>query len=166
MYYSVQQGNNQKSLMARRKGNVLTVNGEGTVSVEPNLALLTVGVITEQKSLQLAQSENSHASRNIIETLLAMGIRREDIKTIEYRIMNTYDFIEGKQVFRGFEVRHLFEVTVQQIQRVGEIVDAVVEAGANTIYHIRFDRSDSSELYNQALALALQDAQQKQMLWR
>ena len=53
--------------------------------------------------------------------------------------------MDGKQIFRGYEVRHLLEVKVEDISKVGEVVDAAVAAGANVIYNVRFDISNRSE---------------------
>ena len=161
MYYGYRDHAVQNHHLTRREVNVITVQGDGKVSVEPNIAFITVGVETENKNLQTAQTENSEKSARVIEALLGMGISREDIRTIEYRINNVYDFVEGRQIFRGYEVRHLLEVKVSERDRIGEVVDTVVAAGANIIYNVRFDITNRTQVYNQALTLAVKDAQQK-----
>ena len=148
-------------VLPRREVNVITISGEGRVSVEPNLAYITVGVETESKNLQEAQGENSQTSANVLEAIFNLQVPRENVRTIEYRINNVYDFVDGKQIFRGYEVRHLLEVKVEDISKVGEVVDAAVAAGANVIYNVRFDISNRSEWYNEALVLALREAQSK-----
>ncbi|WP_042337490.1 SIMPL domain-containing protein [Bacillus andreraoultii] len=140
---------------------MITVTGEGKIAVEPNLAIITMGIVTENKSLQAAQSENSERSAKVIQTLFAQQINRNDIQTVEYRIDRLYDFVEGKQVFRAYEVRHLIEVRVRDISQIGSIVDSAVTAGVNTINNIRFDYENKSASYDQALRLALKDAQRK-----
>jgi len=144
-----------------RSANVLTVFGEGKVHVEPNLAFITIGIVRENKNLQIAQSENSVASNNVIQALLALGLNQDQIRTVEYRIDNLYDFVDGKQVFRAYEVRHLFEVRIENIDQIGAVVDTAVAQGANTIFNIRFDLSNRSEKYLDALTLALSDAHTK-----
>lgn len=144
-----------------QNAKVLTVLGEGRVYAEPNLAFITIGVLRENKSLQEAQSENSIASNKVIQALLNLGINREHIRTVEYRIDNVYDFVEGKQIFRAYEVRHLLEVQVENIRNIGSVVDTAVAQGANIIYNIRFDITNKAEKYNEALLFALQDAQAK-----
>lgn len=136
----------------------MTVSGEGMVTTGPDMAVITAGVLSENKSLQVAQSENSDRSQKVIDALLQLGIPREDIQTVEYRINNMYDYVDGKQIFRGYEVRHLLEVQVSDISQVGKVVDTVIANGANIIYNIRFDTSRRTELYNEALTKALQDA--------
>jgi len=144
-----------------RSANVLTVFGEGKVHVEPNLAFITIGIVRENKNLQIAQSENSVASNNVIQALLALGLNQDQIRTVEYRIDNLYDFVDGKQIFRAYEVRHLFEVRIENIDQIGAVVDTAVAQGANTIFNIRFDLSNRSEKYLDALTLALSDAHTK-----
>lgn len=64
-----------------RNANVLTVFGEGKVHVEPNLAFITIGIVRENKNLQTAQAENSVASNNVIQALLALGINPNHIRS-------------------------------------------------------------------------------------
>ncbi|MCM3055853.1 MULTISPECIES: SIMPL domain-containing protein [Bacillaceae] len=144
-----------------RNANVLTVFGEGKVHVEPNLAFITIGIVRENKNLQTAQAENSVASNNVIQALLALGINPNHIRTVEYRIDNVYDFVDGKQIFRAYEVRHLLEVQVENIGQIGLVVDTAVAQGANIIFNIRFDTSNRSAKYHEALTLALSDAHAK-----
>lgn len=148
-------------VLPRREVNVITISGEGMVLVQPNVAYITVGVETESKNLQEAQAENSQISANVIQAIYHLQVPQEHIRTTEYRINNVYDYVEGKQIFRGYEVRHLLEVKVEEIAQVGEVVNAVVKAGANVIYNVRFDITNRSERYNEALVLALRDAQSK-----
>ncbi|MCU9614496.1 SIMPL domain-containing protein [Caldibacillus lycopersici] len=148
-------------IYARREVNVLSVSGEGKVQTEPNMGFITIGVITENPQLQTAQAENNRISTNVIAAILNLGIARNRIQTVEFRIDNAYDYVEGKQIFRGYEVRHLLEVEVRDIEKIGVIVDAVIAAGANIIYNIRFDTTARKEKYHEALAQAVKDAQKK-----
>lgn len=136
----------------------LKVQGKGTVKVQPDTAIIILGVVTENMQLKAAQEENSRIVANILDILRNMGIPSKDITTQSYVIEPQYDYIEGKQVFRGYRVSHSLRITVRDISKVGEVIDAAVEGGANVVNSISFTVSDPSKYYRQALNVALEDA--------
>lgn len=140
---------------------MITVSGEGKVTANPDRAIVTVGVITESKNLAQAQQENNEKATAIINALLALGIGPEKIKTVEFRVDPEYDYVEGKQVFRGYKITHLLQVTVDQIGMTGRVVDTAVRQGANYVANIQLTVSDPEGYYNQALSLALINSLEK-----
>lgn len=143
------------------KKTTIKVTGEGTVRVEPDIALITIGVITEDKILSKAQSENASKTSKVIHELQSHGVAKNDIQTINYNIDMEYDYQDGKQIFRGYRITHLLRVTVRDIGNVGEVVDAAVDSGANQITNIQFTLADPEPFYNEALSIALKNSQQK-----
>ncbi len=139
----------------------MNLQGIGKVRANPDLALVTIGVITENQNLQVAQGENSIKSSAILRVLQDMGIVQDDIQTVSYTVEPQYDFIEGKQILRGYRVANLYRITVRDMARVGEVLSKVVDAGANYIGNIEFAVSDLSSAYRSALQEAIQDAVQK-----
>lgn len=140
---------------------MMKVTGEGAISVAPDKAELTVGVITENQQLAPGQSENNARITSIINALLQLGLSREQIKTTEFRIQPQYDYIEGKEVFRNYKITHLLQITLPQVDTVGTVVDTAVMQGANFVGNIQFTLSHPEQVYNQALSLALLDSYQK-----
>ncbi len=140
---------------------MLTVSGEGKVSVTPDRAIITLGVVTEHVQLAEAQKENNEKMASVIHSLIRLGIPRENIKTAEFRIEPQYDYVEGKQVFRGYKVTHLLRVTIDQVAAVGRIVDTAVANGANQVTSVQFTVSEPTVYYNQALSLALTNSLRK-----
>lgn len=136
----------------------MKVEGRGSIRVEPDIAEVTLGVSTENKQLKPAQEENAARVDGIIGTLRRMGVSAQDIATQAYVIEPQYDYIEGAQVFRGYRVLHSLNITIRNIARVGEIIDAAVESGANIVNNIRFTVSEPSVYYRQALRAAIDDA--------
>lgn len=145
----------------RSQAQTIAVTGEGKVSVQPDEAVIDIGVTTEGKNLTAAQQENSQTISQITHSLLKLGISQENIQTSEYRIIMEYDYVDGTQVFRGYNVTHILEVTIKDINRTGIVVDTAVRNGATTVSNIRFTASQRNRFYNHALAMAVQDAQQK-----
>ncbi|MCT8138356.1 SIMPL domain-containing protein [Anaerobacillus sp. CMMVII] len=136
----------------------LKVSGEGKISVSPNQAKITLGVITENVNLQQAQAENSQITTNVISSLTQLGIPQENIQTVVYRIEPLYDYRDGVQQFRGYQVTHQLQITINQIAQTGQIVDLAVSQGANTVTNIEFTVSQPEAYYNEALKLALNNA--------
>ncbi|WP_160679438.1 SIMPL domain-containing protein [Clostridium sp. C8-1-8] len=141
--------------------NILKVTGTGVIKVMPDTAEIVLGVITENDKVQIAQKENSTITAQVIETLKNLGVLNKDLKTEGYTINSKYDYVDGKQVFRGYEVRNLIRVTIRDINNIGMIIDAAVEQGVNNVGNISFTIKDSSLFYSEALKLAVEDAQSK-----
>ncbi len=147
-----------------RNANRLKVFGVGVVNVKPDIAEIAIGVITENKQLELAQKENAEITQQVIDSIKSMGVLAKDIQTQNYNIRTKYDFIDGKQVFTGYEVANYLQVVVRNINDVGEIIDTAVRNGTNVVNNISFMVSDRSKYYNEALKLAIEEAQDKALI--
>lgn len=139
-------------------GCKLKVEGVGVIKIQPDMAVLSLGVITQNLQLKIAQQENAEIIRKVINTLNDMGIPQRDIQTQAYIINPRYDYIEGKQVFRGYEVIHTLGITVRDINKIGEIMDNAVQSGVNQVSGITFSIENPSIIYQQALEAAVDDA--------
>ncbi|WP_313894829.1 SIMPL domain-containing protein [Psychrobacillus sp.] len=140
---------------------IIAVTGSGEISAPPNYAQLQLEVSTEGKSVSEAQQENATIMNQVIQSILALDIARENIQTTAYNIFPTYDFIEGKQVFRGYEVTNAITVKIEDVSQVGKVIDTAVYNGVNRVSTIQFRVENPNIYYQQALRLALQDAQTK-----
>lgn len=141
----------------------LRVEGRGRVSVQPDLAEVLLGVTTENQNLTIAQQENAAAITAVINTLRQLGVPAADISTQSYTITPQYDFVEGQQVFRGYQVVHTLRVIIRDLARIGQIIDAAVSSGANFVSNIQFTVANPSAYYQQALTAAINDAISKAM---
>jgi len=139
----------------------IEVEGRGKVTAQPDIALVTLGVVTENQQVAAAQQENAEIVARVIAELRREGVAEEDIETVFYSVEPQYDFIEGRQIFRGYRVVHNLRVTIRNMARAGQIIDAAVASGANTVGNIDFTVSDSERYYQMALTAASRDALQK-----
>ena len=142
----------------RLEKGTMTLNGTGIIRVQPDIAIVVLGVISESMELRTAQQENAVKVRNIIDTLLRIGIEERNIETESYSVIPQYDYVEGAQVFRGYSVTNNLKVTIRDMDRVGAVVDAAVASGANVVYNVNFTISDPSGIYKMALSQAIVDA--------
>ncbi len=133
----------------------ISVSGSGQAVLTPDIAYITIGVRTENANASEAVAANSTATDKVIQALKAQGIDAKDIRTTNFSIypQQQYDN-NGKLVSTTFVVENQVYVTIRDLDKIGQILDAAVKAGANTIYGITFDVQDKSA----ALAEARKDA--------
>ncbi|HHV95046.1 MAG TPA: SIMPL domain-containing protein [Clostridiaceae bacterium] len=136
----------------------MKIEGKGSIRVRPDTSVVVLGTVTENKELRFAQEENAVKITAILRGLREMGISSEKVQTRSYNIFPQYDFVEGQQVFRGYRVEHILEITVKDIGKIGQVIDNAVQNGANRVENIRFTISNPSMFYRQALNIAVDDA--------
>ena len=136
----------------------LKVEGTGNIKVQPNMAVAVLGVVTENKQLKLSQEENTTRMNAVLRILSIKGITKEDIQTQSYNVTPQYDFIEGKQIFRGYRVEHILEIIIRDMTKIGEIIDDAVQNGANQVNSVKISITNPSVYYQQALNAAVDDA--------
>ena len=142
--------------------NTIEVGGKAVIKAKPTVAYTYATVKTENKDAKLSQEENSKLINQMKKEIKEKyKLTDEDIKTSSYNVRPSYDYVEGKQIFRAYITEHTLDITVNNIAKVGEIVDTLVEKGATSINNIRFDILDSDETYNLALQKAVANAQSK-----
>lgn len=139
----------------------MKVTGSGSVKAEPDIATVNLGVVTEDMSLEAAQRENVLKTNAVIDSLLKLKVSRKDISTASFDIQPQYDFIEGRQEFRGFRVTNILSVTVRDLSKTGEIIDTAIASGANRVDNVRFSVENPTEYYSRALSLAVRNASEK-----
>lgn len=139
----------------------LTVTGNGKVVAKASYSQLQIEVRTEGKDVTTPQQQNAVIMSGVIESLLQLNIPRENIQTVEYQIIPVYDYIEGKQLFNHYEVINAINVKIPDISQVGTVIDTAVQKGANRVSSIKFQIENPDFYYQQALNLALQNAQMK-----
>ncbi len=149
---------NAQSLPASR---IMTVTGNGKVVANASYVQLQIEVSTQGENVQQAQQENASIMNRVIQSILALSIPRENIQTATYSIAPLYDYVDGKQVFKGYEVTNAISVKVPDTNLVGVVIDTAVENGANRISSIQFKIDNADVYYQQALSLALHNAQMK-----
>jgi uncharacterized protein YggE len=139
----------------------LEVWGEGVVTAVPDRTLITLGTVSEGLELESVQFDNATKVAAIIEGMRHSGIARENIKTTQFLIDPQYDYIDGKQVFRGYRVTHLLQVILDNVTEAGRLIDTSVANGANIVTSIEFDSSEATKAKQEALIAAVRNAEAK-----
>ncbi|MDN4494596.1 SIMPL domain-containing protein [Ureibacillus aquaedulcis] len=140
---------------------VITVEGNSKFEVKPDFAALQIDVVTQSEDLSEAQRENSTKMNQVIQSLLALNIDRNDIQTAFFNVFPGYDYVDGRQVFRGYEVTNAITVEVHDLNKMGLVIDTAIQNGANRISQLEFKLENDSAYYQKALQLALHNAHEK-----
>lgn len=141
--------------------SIATVTGEGTIEAVPNVAYVDVGVTTENISSKAAQQKNKQKMNNVMDAINKYKINKKDIKTVSYYINPNYSYTDEVTRITGYTVVNTIQVTIRDLDNVGDILDATSSAGANTTGDIQYDIEDKTDLYNQALGDAVKKARVK-----
>jgi len=140
----------------------LSLSGTGKVTIKANQAIIILGVYTEGKSADYAEQENALRMTDVMNSLKALGIPDTDMQTISYTINPEYDYDLKMTV--GYQVTNTLQITVDDLTKVGSIIDKTSTAGANTISNVTFTVSDAefAKYKLQAYSLAVSDVQAKE----
>lgn len=141
----------------------ISVSSEGSVKVKPDMAIINVGVQTENASSKAAQQDNAEKMNKVMQLLKDSKIAEGDIKTSQYTIypVETYSEKDRRSYITGYRVINTLEVTIRDISTVGAVIDAAAANGANTVSNIRFTVADPDKYYLQALENATVKAKAK-----
>ena len=149
---------NQEALPPLR---TVSVTGAGSANLVPDIAYIYVGVHTEKPSAAEAMDENNAQTQKMIQALKDFGIDAKDIRTTNFSIwpQDKYDPMTGTPTGeKTYVVDNTVYVTVRNLGKLGELLDTVIAAGANTVNSIQFDVADKTEALKQARAEAVKDA--------
>jgi uncharacterized protein len=144
--------------------NQMKVTGKGALDIKPDIVLITFGVTTEGSDPRNTISENSIKLQSVINALKNLGIEDEDLKTEVLSVQPVYDYIDGKQVFRGYRVTNNLRVTVRRLDTAGDVIGAAITSGANVVGNIIFSVDEYEEYYKKALELAVRNAVDKAIM--
>lgn len=155
-----------------------TVSGEGKVVAVPDIAQISVGVLTEGgKNLTDLQKQNTEKMNLIVSYLKEEGIDQEDIKTEYYNISPRYSSAPCSLILQtypeiiqpcpslseiiGYSISQTVSVKVRNLSKAGDILAGAVERGANNVYGPNFTIDDPVVLQNKAREEAIKQAREK-----
>jgi uncharacterized protein YggE len=146
---------------ANQTSGVLSTTGSAEIAVVPDQATVVVGVSILSKTAASSQSQVAMHMEKIRQALKVFEIPDESIRTRDFRVGPEYEYREGQQIMRGYRATHDLHVTLDEIDKLGAVLDAVVSAGASNVREIRFGTTRAPELQRQALTAAVRDACEK-----
>jgi uncharacterized protein YggE len=139
----------------------IIVTGEGVVKATPDQAWVSIGSETRSKISKDAQQRNAEAMTAVIQKIMSFGIQKDAIKTTAIDLQMEFDYANGKQTPRGYVARNTVEVRVDELPKLGDVLDAVVNSGATNLHGVRFDVKQRDQLEAAALQTAVKNASAK-----
>lgn len=144
----------------------VTVSATGSVSATPDEATIQTGVSSEAKSAREALSKNSEAMQKVIAELKKAGIEPKHIQTSQFNIEAVQVYKEGSPpTVTGYRAQNMVSVKVTNLDKLGEVLDQLVTAGANQMNGISFNVSKEETLKDDARKEAIANALRRAKLY-
>ena len=140
----------------------ISVTGEATVSVPPDLAQIDGGVTSDAKTAREASEANNAAMGKVLLALKGAGIDEKDFQTSRLQLQPQYPpNRNGPSAIVGYRASNRVTIRLREVTKVAGVIDTLVSAGANDIGGINFTVSNASKLLDEAREQALADARRK-----
>jgi hypothetical protein len=137
----------------------LSVSGNGTVSLTPDIAYIYIGVHTEDADIAAAVQNNNTQTQALVDALKNLGVAEADIQTSNFSVYSTKNYTpDGLPGPTIYAVDNTVYVTVRDLSKLGSLLNTVVGAGANNINSITFDVADKTAAMAQARQQAMANA--------
>jgi uncharacterized protein YggE len=136
----------------------IVTRGRAIVTARPDRAFVTIAAESRSRNSADAQKQNAAAMTAVLQKIEQAGIPKDAVRTIGYELQPEFDYANGRQTFRNYLARNTVEVRLDDIDRVGIVIDAAAAGGATTISGIRFDVRNRDALERDALRQAVADA--------
>jgi uncharacterized protein len=138
----------------------IQVSGAAVVNVQPDRALVQLGVQSNGDTPKEVQAGNAAAIRDVIRALKTLGIDDRDISTNWYMIEPLYEDYDSLQI-KGYRIHNLISITVRDMDRTSEAIAAAFQAGANQVVNVEFYTSELRKYRDQAREMAMKAAGEK-----
>lgn len=137
----------------------IVVSGTGRLAVEPDVADLRLGVTLTKPSVEAARADAAATMDAILRGVDGAGVPRADVRTAMISVQPRYDYRDGRApVLTGYEIANLVEISVRDLSRLGDVIDATLAAGATSMDALTFRLADpvpgEREARRQAMAEA------------
>jgi uncharacterized protein YggE len=142
----------------RRVTRVMIV-GDSIVQAQPDTAIVTIGVVTQNRSAITAQQENAAKSDEVVRVLKTVAGAGAEVKTSGYSLQPQRVYKEGQPpTISGYEARNMVTVTMSDLTKIGNVIDAAAQAGSNEVSGISFTLRQDRPARDRALGEATREA--------
>ncbi len=139
----------------------LSLSAQADVQLAPDYANVSSGVVTRADTARDALAENSRIMERVFAALRSAGISREDMQTSQLSVSPVYSERRPNQTtyvreIIGYEARNTVSAKVEEIERLGRVIDSMAEAGANNINSVSFGAENTDAAMDEARRSAMQ----------
>lgn len=143
------------------KSTTFDVTGEGKIITKPDVATLTAGITAQAQSVKAVQDQINSVINKVSEGLKQAGIDSKDIRTSNYSINPSYDFVGGSQRITGYTASTNILIKVRNLDKVNSVIDQATANGANQISGLNFEVDDKTKAEDEARQKAVDEAKKK-----
>ena len=137
---------------------VIVTHGEATLKRAPDQAWVGIAAETRAGTPAEAQRTAAEAMKSVQSALAKAGLLADAVRTTGYTLQPDTEYVNGRTRVKGYIVRNQIEVRVDDLQKVGAVIDAAGGSGATSMSGLRFDLKDRTAAEREALTLAVRDA--------
>ena len=138
----------------------INVTGTAIINVVPDRALIQLGVQSNGASPREVAQVNENTTQMVVKAVEGLGVAPKDIVTDRYIIEPIYDSYESLYI-KGYRIHNLIAITLRDVEKVGEVIVAALEAGVNQVVDVEFYINELRQYRDQARSLAMAAAKEK-----
>lgn len=142
------------------KDNRIKAYGSSTITLKPDMAVISFTTETTEKSQTVSLAKNSEKMNKILKEFKKFGIKEKDISTQGFRVYPVYNYDEGEKL-QGYKVSNNINITVRNLNDIGKLLDLGIKSGADQVGDITYSSTKMEETYNKALELAAKNGKKK-----
>ncbi len=135
----------------------VSVTGSGSIVVPPDMAEVTLGVYVLDRDLVKAKATSDHIVQALLRLVVSSDIPPQDVSSSALSIEPSYSEAESHE-FLGYEVTRSVDLTLRDLEKLDQLIDKAIQAGANRQFRVSLKSSREKELREQALDMAIEDA--------
>lgn len=150
------------NLAAAAEPNTIAVSGMAEQEVAPDMAYIDVGINVRADDAETARTQEAQIASQIRRALLGLAITDNDLQNTSYYLYQEYKVDRnGVRAADKYVLDSSIKVTVKDLDKLSQVIDNVVEAGATNISNITYALSTQNIIQRQLLATAVENARDK-----
>lgn len=152
-------------IRGKKPNNTISISAEGKVPATPDMATVTLGVISQGSSATAVKNENNDKVNKITEYVKSLGVDVKDVTTSQFYFYPQQNYNNGKSEIVGYQGNQTITVKIYGIDKsqdqLNKLLDGSINSGANEIQNVSFSFKDPDDLRQQARKAAIEKAKQK-----
>jgi uncharacterized protein YggE len=161
--FILQLSGSRSVLSANATPQGITVNGEGNISVKPDMVRVALGMEASAATAKEAQQKNTAVMNKIVAGLKILGLASKDIQTTDFSLFpeRRYDKASGQNQLANYRAVNQVTLTIRDLSKLGAAIDQSIRAGANNVQNVSFSVESPEKWRDQAIAKAVKEARAK-----
>lgn len=146
------------------ESRTISVRGEALLSLKPDLAIVTFGVISEAPKVAAALDANNQAMQKVFDSMKGLGIEDRDVRTSGFSVSPQYEsgrVLQRARKIVGYSVQNRVTVRLRDLSKIGGFMTTVIDQGVNRFHGFQFTLEETPERLDQLRKVAVQDAMRK-----